>query len=298
MRILVGVDFSKSSGLAVDEIARRPWPPGSQIRLVSVVEPLDLAASETFVPEFLDTKTQAARMKIESMAALLVERGLPVSAAVIPGRPRSTLKDYAARWKADLIVVGSRGHGVFRRALLGGVSAATVRGAPCCVEIVRPGPSGRSRTPGMRLLLATDGSHSSLDAVRSIAGRPWPPGSRLRVVSVAQPVRPIANPWSIPSREQAGLDREIRRAAQDAVEAARRLLEHCALPVSAAVLSGDPKSRLVEECRRWKAHLVVVGSHGRRGLDRLFLGSVSEAVAIHAPCSVEVIRRASAGRRS
>jgi nucleotide-binding universal stress UspA family protein len=142
----------------------------------------------------------------------------------------------------------------------------------------------------MRLLLATDGSGCSLDAARSVARRPWPAGSRLRVVGVAELARALADPWAIPSGERARLDRASRRQAREAVEAARRLLEPLALPVSVAVLAGDPRSRLVQECRSWKADLLVVGSHGRRGLDRLMLGSVSEAVAIHAPCSVEVVR--------
>jgi nucleotide-binding universal stress UspA family protein len=52
-----------------------------------------------------------------------------------------------------------------------------------------------------------------------------------------------------------------------------------------------PKELILKEASDWGAHLIVLGSHGRRGLDRLLLGSVSEAIAAHAPCSVEVIRR-------
>jgi nucleotide-binding universal stress UspA family protein len=288
MRILVGVDFSKSSEFAVEEVARRPWPAGSEIRLVTVVEPLDVAASETFVPDFIETKTQTARVRIESMAARIAERGFPISAAVIPGYPRSALNDAAARWGADLVVVGSRGYGFFRRLPIGSVAAAVVRGAPCSVEVARSGPGGRRRTPGIRVLLATDGSRYSLDAVGQIARRPWPDGSRLRVVSVAEPVRA---PWAVPSQKQSRLDRASRQEARRAVEAARQSLKRSALPLSAAVLAGDPKSCLVEECRRWKASLLVVASRGRHGLDRLLLGSVSETVAVHAPCSVEVVRK-------
>ena len=144
----------------------------------------------------------------------------------------------------------------------------------------------------MRLLLATDGSPFSLEAARSVARRPWPAGTRIRVVSVAQTVRPLANPWAIPSGDEARLNRATRRAAQDAVKTARGQLEGAPLALSSAVLTGDPRSRLIEACRDWQADLVVVGSHGRHGLDRLLLGSVSEAIAAHAPCSVEVIREA------
>jgi nucleotide-binding universal stress UspA family protein len=58
-----------------------------------------------------------------------------------------------------------------------------------------------------------------------------------------------------------------------------------------AVPSEDPKERILKEADDWGANFVVVGSHGQGGLTRLLLGSVSEAVATHALCSVEVIRR-------
>lgn len=291
MRVLIGIDFSRFSDVALQEVARRPWPEGTEFLLAAVVEPLDFATSLALVPEFTETKTEAARVRIEGMASGLAGRGWSVSSRVIPGHPRSALNAVAARWKADLVVVGSRGLGPLRRLLLGSVAAAVVRRAGCSVEIVRPAP-WRRRRPGMRLLLATDGSPFSLEAARSVARRPWPAGTRIRVVSVAQTVRPLANPWAIPSRDEARLNRETRRAAQDAVKTARGLLEGAPLALSSAVLTGDPKSRLIEACRDWQADLVVVGSHGRHGLDRLLLGSVSEAIAAHSPCSVEVIREA------
>jgi nucleotide-binding universal stress UspA family protein len=291
MRILVGIDFSRPSDTALEEIARRPWPKGTEFLLATVVEPLDFAASQALVPEFARTKTEAARVRIERMSSELAELGWPVSSKVIPGHPRSALSAVAARWRADLVVVGSRGFGPLGRLLLGSVAAAVVRRAGCSVEIVRQTLWGRRR-PGMRLLLATDGSPFSLEAARSMARRPWPAGTRIRVVSVSQPVRPLANPWSIPSREAARLDKAGREAAREAVETARGLLKRTELALSSTVLTGDPRSRLIEHCRDWQADLIVVGSHGRHGLDRLMLGSVSEAVAVHAPCSVEVIREA------
>jgi nucleotide-binding universal stress UspA family protein len=69
---------------------------------------------------------------------------------------------------------------------------------------------------------------------------------------------------------------------------------------SSATLLGDPRNILLDEAKSWGADLVVLGSHGFRGVDRLLVGSVSESVAMHAHCSVEVIRdstKASAGRQ-
>lgn len=295
MRVLVGIDFSRSSEIALEEVARRPWPEATEFLLVTIVEPLDLAASQTFVPEFSRTKAEAARVRIERMAPTLAERGWPVASRVLPGHPRSSLNDFAEGWKADLVVVGSRGRGPLRRLLLGSVATAVVRECPSSVEIVRQPPWGR-RKGGMRLLVATDGSPCSLEAARSVALRPWPAGSRVRVVSIAQPVGPLASPWAIPSGAEARLEKESRKAAGEAVEAARGELARAELSLSGTVLTGDPRSRLIEDCRDWQADLVIVGSHGRHGVDRLLLGSVSEAVAVHAPCSVEVVREAPPGK--
>jgi nucleotide-binding universal stress UspA family protein len=59
-----------------------------------------------------------------------------------------------------------------------------------------------------------------------------------------------------------------------------------------AVPVATPQELILKEAADWGADLIVLGSHGRRGFSRFLLGSVSEAVASHAPCSVEVIRQA------
>jgi nucleotide-binding universal stress UspA family protein len=65
--------------------------------------------------------------------------------------------------------------------------------------------------------------------------------------------------------------------------------------VHALVEKGDPRAVIVDHAARWNADLIVLGSHGFKGLDRLLIGSVSEAVLRHAPCSVEIVRIPLAG---
>jgi nucleotide-binding universal stress UspA family protein len=66
-------------------------------------------------------------------------------------------------------------------------------------------------------------------------------------------------------------------------------------PVETAVLEGDPRGSIVDEADEWLADLIVLSSHGHKGLDRLLLGSVAQAVVAHAHCSVEVVRRRGGG---
>jgi nucleotide-binding universal stress UspA family protein len=60
--------------------------------------------------------------------------------------------------------------------------------------------------------------------------------------------------------------------------------------VMTAIDEGNPKVVIIDSAAEWHADLIVVGSHGRKGLGRFFMGSVSEAVARHAPCSVQIVR--------
>ena len=208
---------------------------------------------------------------------------------MIAGFPRSDIAGSAARVEADLIVVGSRGLGALGRFFLGSVARAVLRSATCSVEVVRRTGEADRQPKAMKLLVAVDGSVFSANAARALASRPWPRGSEVRIITVAQTGAQAGFYWVTYSQAQE-IDDLRRRASGEIVEAARKLVEPSGLPVSTFVLEGDPKTALIEECERWGANLVFVGSHGLRGLERLLLGSVSETVATHAPCSVEVVR--------
>ena len=148
----------------------------------------------------------------------------------------------------------------------------------------------------MRILLATDGSEFGEEAVREVARRPWPTGSEVRVVYVIEATpQPAPEMWGGSYEEYFGeLNRWHRAQARQALGAATRILddrEDQSLRVTTGVLEGQPKRRIPEEAEAWGADLVVVGSHGYGFWNRLLLGSVSQAVLSHAPCSVEIVRR-------
>jgi nucleotide-binding universal stress UspA family protein len=146
----------------------------------------------------------------------------------------------------------------------------------------------------MRILVATDGSPCSEAAVEEVARRPWPEGSEVRVVSAADLSLTYAvEPWLVPRGYHASFKKAVVEQATAAVATAMERLRGAAggrLAVSSELLEGSPKRAILEEAERWGADLIVVGSHGYGGLDRFLLGSVSEAVASHAKCSVEIVR--------
>jgi nucleotide-binding universal stress UspA family protein len=148
----------------------------------------------------------------------------------------------------------------------------------------------------MKILLAVDGSPFGEEAAREVARRPWPAGSEVLVACVVETTTPPApEMWAGSYEDYFGELNQWKRAqARQALESAARILDgrvDRSLKVTTEVLEGQPKRRIPEEAEAWGANLVVVGSHGYGFWDRLLLGSVSQAVASHAPCSVEIVRR-------
>jgi nucleotide-binding universal stress UspA family protein len=146
---------------------------------------------------------------------------------------------------------------------------------------------------GMKVLLAVDGSAGSRTAVEEVCGRPWPPGTEIKVFGVAHVRTPeVFDPALLmASLHEEGMLRAhayVTKVARDAHAYIRD--QAPGLQVTLATTEGVPKDQIVEEAERWGADLIVVGSHGYGALKRFVLGSVATAVALHAPCSVEIVR--------
>jgi nucleotide-binding universal stress UspA family protein len=145
----------------------------------------------------------------------------------------------------------------------------------------------------MRVLVAIDGSRYSDAAVRSVAERGHSPASEVKVLHVIAgglPVPSEVGVWGFGPPSLFEVTEEQRQAAKELVTEASDVLRTARWKVSTSVEEGDPKSVILDLAEEWNPDLIVVGSHGRKGLDRFLLGSVSEAVARHARCSVEIVR--------
>lgn len=302
MKVLLAIDSSALSEAVVSEVERRPWPAGSVICVLTVIDLLALTSAVGYLEPFIKSENEAAKALVGSVAERLSGVGLQTTAIAVEGYPGSTVVEEAEKWDADFIFVGSHGHSGVVRFLLGSIAKAVVQNAPCSVEVVRhprhdkdhPDHDKAAEPPsGIRILLATDGSDYSAAAARSIAARPWPKGSEVRIVSVVEQIMPAADPWYAAGAVAERVRADNTKNSEEAVSAAEEIIASAGIKTETAVLDGSPKRRIVEESKAWGAHLIVVGSHGRRGLTRYLLGSVSEAVAMHAHCSVEVIRDSS-----
>lgn len=145
----------------------------------------------------------------------------------------------------------------------------------------------------MRVLLVTDGTEFSNFAIEKLLGLNLSADSEVRVLSVVDvpmpvgfdPIGGMPNYAEIEQLQREQIDK-IVEAAVNKIQTART-----DLTVSSQTAIGSPESRIVEIAEEWNADLIVVGSHGYNAWERLLLGSVSNAVVHHAPCSVLVARK-------
>ncbi len=146
----------------------------------------------------------------------------------------------------------------------------------------------------MKILLATDGSAHSKAMVKQFAGRTFAPNTKVRIISVYERAPHImyVDPIGISNEYYDIADKGLLQSAKDAIENAVTTLskKKSKLSISTAAIEGSPKSVILEEAETFAADLIVVGSHGHGAVAGFLLGSVSQAVALHAKCSVEIVR--------
>ena len=147
----------------------------------------------------------------------------------------------------------------------------------------------------MKVLLATDGTVFSDSAIESINLFNFRSGDELKIISVVDLALPMAvdiYTGYLPSTIE--IENNARENAKTTLEKTRQkinsLLSDSEIRISTEVLIGSPESRIVEAAEEFQADLIIVGSHGYNSWERLLLGSVSDSVIHHAPCSVFVVR--------
>lgn len=145
----------------------------------------------------------------------------------------------------------------------------------------------------MKILLAIDESNCSEAAIDTLIEQAPPKGTEVRVLHA------VESPPLLLSREMGGYEPNLEEMQQRQLEEAEALvqrtaarLRECGYTVSADVEQGDPRARIVDVAREWGADLILLGCHGRKGLERFLMGSVSEGVARHAHCTVQIVREA------
>jgi nucleotide-binding universal stress UspA family protein len=294
-KIAVGIDFSEQSEVALEQamnVARRSGAEVVLIHACSVPDaaksvPLTMQGTVSQLETVVRERLAEDRKKLEQLRERADSGTVEVSHVVIDGFADSGVVEAAAEIAADLIVVGTHGRTGFGRFLLGSVAERTVRLSESNVMVARPQSKGAG---GFHKLLVpidlSDDSKAVLDAAIALAAK--------------DATIEVFHAWQLPGATWATLDVSLAsggtlRSALSASAADRgaELLAPFRDETNASITfthAEGPAARTIhDKLDSTEYDLVVMGSHGRRGLRRFMLGSVAEATVRYAPCSVAVI---------
>lgn len=284
--VLVASDGNPQARVAVETAVVFPWLPGSTGHgVVARGIPVLTDAS----PALWEALVEVGRAEARRVERRLRRRWPEAEVVVTDAPPVPGILARARKLRARVIVLGSRGLGAVGRLLLGSVSRAVVRRAPCTVLVVR----GSARAP-RRFLIGVDGSPHARDAVAFVAALRAPRGGQVRLLRVVEPVRPPstgllpARVRALVTREAAGLEREHVATARRELETARARLARAGWRVKIEIRMGRPLEELLAASRT--ADILVVGARGVGAIERLLLGSVAESAVTRAAVPVLVVR--------
>jgi len=275
-RIVAGVATVERSDPALVPSIRLAERTGAELHLVHVFEGDDPG----------DARADALRARLEAEVNALSQRGR-ITCLALSGRAGETLPALAAKLGADLMVLGRSRRGGADAAVLGITAQRVLRSSSVPVLTLQPMPS---RAAHARVLLATDLSPHSAHALAV--------GTQL-ARALAEPAEPRFRPLyvTVPSYQAvaAGIpDASVEHAGDELDDFLGEVPGLAG--TRGTVRIGDSAGEILVEAAEWQADLIVVGTHGRRGVPRLLLGSVAETLLRRAPVSVLVIPPAAAPR--
>jgi len=264
-KLLLATDGSALSEGAIRETINLAKICSSKIYAVSVIE---------LNPEFLANapglvEKKEIRQHLESVRSRAANENLDCEIIVHEGdEPFQYIVDEAAKKQVEMIIMGRHGRTGLKRLLMGSVTAKVIGHTPHNVLVVPENAAFSFQ----KILIVTDGSRYSESAAREAISISRRCGSDLIALSVA------TKNMNLPSAKES-VDKVIQAAEKEGMK------------VEGLTLQGTPYEVIVNTAATKKADMVVIGSHGRTGLERLLMGSVTERVIGHAGCAVLVVKK-------
>jgi len=298
MKILFATDGSDTAQAALDFVQTFPFPQGSEITLLTVIDKDNLPGEDT---HNLNEEQKASLRETEDAVRdacdkILAEEGKRLRTAgwggttqVRYGHPAEEIVRTAEELGSDLVVVGSHGHMDLKHYLLGSVSSTVLEHAPCSVLIAKGEHDHRTAGGHLKLLLAYDESPSAEKAVDVCASLPLGDQVDVTVVDVLPLVtlfrQDIAQRLSWHWQQQ-------KRAAKKALERVAEKVRRATPNVDCKLQeSGDVTEAILNTAESLGSDMIIVGDKGRGAIEKFLIGSVSARIGHHADCSVLAVRR-------
>jgi len=265
-KLMVATDGSKYSESAVREAIRLAKICSSNLIAVSVVK--TNLEFDSVLPQFVEKAEQEAIKHLESVKAQAKKEGVNCMTIVSLGEePYEEIVRHASKNNVDMIIMGTHGETEMKRLMMGSVTAKVIGYAPCNILVLPL----NAKVECKNVLIATDGSKYSEAAASEALGIAKRCGSSLIVISVASSDAEIAS-------------------AKDNVNKVSEAAEKEGVKTTSVVTKGKPYEAIIETSKQKNADFIIVGSHGRTGIDRLLMGSVTERVIGHAEAAVLVVK--------
>ena len=296
-RMLMATDGSPSADQAAEVAALIAKSFDSEVTILSAIPSIGAKAAP-LEGEYYSKLINRADDNADKAASVFKKAGVTVTEKEIPqGRASvvETIVDYAAQEKTGLIVMGTRGLGGFRRAVLGSVSSGVAAHAPCATLVVRQSEKKGGAGRGIRrVLVAVDGSPNAQRALETAIDIAKGMKADLRIAHV------VYVPTLFWSMGVPGAAVPTDKIEEDAEKAASKLLAE-AVKFSKDAGVANPKDELVTDlvspaqgivqlAERDSTDVIVIGTRGNGGFKKLLLGSVANSVLHYADCSVLVTR--------
>ena len=286
-QVLIATDGSASARAALATAVGFPWP--ADVRGSAVVAKQVRADYRRSI--LLAALDRTSEFIARSASRAMAKRWPDSVAQVVDAAPIEGILREARRVRADVIVMGWRGHGAVRRLLTGSVSHGVVRRAPCSVLVVR-----RRLRSLHHIVVAFDGSPHAERALEFVAALAPERGARATVFRAVDTMH-VPVQGLITAATRAAVAAEVARINDERRTTARKELSRAAKTLSAAgwrvdevVTEGAPLRDLLATVVKTRADLVVVGAKGVTGLRHLLLGSVAEGTLNRSPVPVLVVR--------
>ncbi len=278
-KILVAIDGSAASLHALEESFRLAQNEGSWLTVVSVTPSYTGDLYLVAIGDVMAAMRKPYDEALRKAQELAQENKALIKTVCEEGEPYEKIIDLAQAVHCDLIVMGRTGLRRLERVLVGSVTARVIGYSPVDVLVI---PS--DTTVGFKnVLVATDGSKYSSSAEKKAIDFAASYGGALTVISV------VDVPSELYAESPKTVDKLIKKA-KGYVEAVRKDAKASGIKVETLVREGEAYKVITDTAKELFVGIIVMGSHGRTGLKRLLMGSVTEKVIGHAPCPVLVVK--------
>lgn len=265
-KLLLATDGSKFSEGAIREALSLSKQCSSKLIAMSVIK-TNLEFEMTML-QVIEKEEEEASKHLASIKAKASKEGIDCKTITVHGEePYQEIVDVAARNQVDMIIMGRHGRTGLLKLMMGSVTARVIGHAPCNVLVIPPDAKAECRN----ILMATDGSRYSESAAYEAICIAKQCKSPLIVISVATSDTEIAS-------AKENVKKIMDTAAKEGVKA------------EGIISTGKSYEGIVETARQKLVDLIVLGSHGRTGIERLLMGSVTERVIGHTETAVLVVR--------